>query len=184
MFIVRKIKGSQMAMHKATGSEIESFTLLLLNKEDANTLLTLGTWEFIEKGHYFIIPYKYNDALDLLYKNIAMDHKKRNPEFISVDKVYNASDMNGSSELIRNVKDGTIKIVRNIDMGIDCGINKLVIDDDTRKRFWNACLVSIYYKETDKWGIDNRNPELYMPWSSYMNKMYLKNIGVKKDENN
>jgi hypothetical protein len=176
MFVVRRVKNKQMAIHKATGSEIESFTLLFLTNEEANALLALGEWTLVEKGHYFIISYESNDALDTLYKSIAMDHKKRNPEFIGVDKTY-TSNLIGSSELIRNIKDGTIKIIRNSDQGVNCGVNKLVISDDIREHFWNACKISIYHKETGKWGIDIRNPEIYRPWSDYMNKKYLENVG-------
>ena len=167
--ILKKEKGNVMKLYEGNSNNIESFTLLRLDLlETKEVLNSTNNWE-LQEG-ILIAQYTHKDDLDTTFKKLAIEHKKKNENFIDVSKTYE-SKIKGTSFLIRDPQKHIIKIAKR-DNNIST-INKLNIDNDIREAFFNDCKKSQFFKLNNKYGIDVSDLELYSFWSKYMNMTYL-----------
>lgn len=177
--IARRLRTNQIVIQQGTGSEIESFTLLHLNTEELNALLScVSDWKQDGEGFKVSHVSVYGDKLDEVFKTIAVEHSKTNPNFLDVTKKY-TSQISGSSMLIRDPEKHVIKIAWR--KGNTCAINKLIIDNQKREQFFRDAKSCKCFIEKGKYFIDARDEVIYTYWSNYMNRKYIENIqGVNK----
>ena len=170
--IAKKEAGSIIKIYKTESNEIESFTMLHISDEEFNSLLKIADWKMGD-DNILIAKYKYKDPLDLLWKDLASAHQKKNKAFFrDVSKDY-PSSVSGTSVLIRDPIKHIIKIGYRNDNSTN-RINRVCIDNERRDLFFRDCKKGNIFKTAHKYAIDLSDLDVYNYWSKYMNVAYIR----------
>lgn len=170
--IVQKLKDNKLIAYEHEVNEIESFSLLVLDKSEWENLYNLST-NWVKDNYKLTLIYENKDSIDKYFKLLATQHKNNNPLFKDVSKKY-VSNIPGTSMLIRDVKNHIIRIAFR--KGDKCDINKLFIPNTVRESFFADTKRCSYLSRNGKYAIDIVDEGFYIKWSKYMNEMYLKGI--------
>ena len=178
MIIGKLIKPCKICFYETRkdGGEIESFSLLKLSVGEFTQLLAKAIEmkkeiEFTLDGSS-VIQYSGNDELHQLWKTLAIEHERTNPEqFIDVSAQFK-TDITGTSCLIRDPVNHIIRIA--LRKGNDkVTINRICVDNSIRERFFYDVKLTNYYKKNNKFAMDTQDLEIYTYWSKFMNSSFI-----------
>ncbi len=181
--IARKVKPGVLELIDVDSiDEVESYTLLEVTDKDAYLLLA-SSKNFSSQDKVTTINYESGDNTDKMFKAIAQKHKEENPtNFVDVSKKYYLDKdvhIEGTSVLLRNPKNHTIKVARRSTTNSKEGnINRLFVDNVTRDRFFNDVRVSKRFKTSNKYELDTQDYDKYVYWSNYMNESYFRILNM------
>lgn len=172
--IAQKIKGKKIRLIKEDSNEIESYTMLHLNADEADKLRQLAVDNKVTASDGVIyITYETKDLVDQYWKELCASHLKDNK---NIAKIYKL-DIEGTSILVRDPSKHIIRIAFKQDN--NGSINKCPISNSIRDAFFADCKRSLSFVDTGKYLLTLLDPKMYEYWSEYMNKVYLNRIEAK-----
>ena len=187
MIIGKLIKPCKICFYETRkdGGEIESFSLLKLSVGEFTQLLAKAIEmkqeiEFTLDGSK-VIQYSGNDELHQLWKNLAIEHERTNPEqFIDVSAQFK-TDITGTSCLIRDPVNHIIRIA--LRKGNDkVTINRICVDNSIRERFFYDVKLTNYYRKNNKFAMDTQDLEIYTYWTKFMNNSFINQYKNQKNK--
>ena len=118
-----------------------------------------------------------------VFKYIACEHSRQNKNFKDV-RAINRQVPEGTSALIRNPLNKTIRIVRRKDSSSKVYFNVLPIDNIKREMFFRDCKLTYYPFVSGKYMINayynEKSSELYDIWSNFMDQEFTKLASLEK----
>ena len=185
--IARKVKpGVLEIIDVQSQDELESYTLLELSDKDAYLLATSAK-QFTKDGHVVTINYESGDETDSMFKALAHHHQETNSKnFIDEMKKYVIDKdvmIPGTSLLIRDIKNGTIKVAyRKNSPSKEGTINRLFVTNKVRDQFFDDVRVCKKHKQDpNTWILDKQDKKAYDYWCNYMNEQYVNILNYIKE---
>ena len=185
--IARKVKpGVLEIIDVQSQDELESYTLLELSDKDAYLLATSAK-QLNKDGHVVTINYESGDETDSMFKALAHSHQQTNSKnFIDEMKKYVIDKdvvIPGTSLLIRDIKNGTIKVAyRKNSPSKEGTINRLFVTNAIRDKFFDDVRVCKKHKQDpNTWILDKQDKKAYDYWCNYMNEQYVNILNIIKE---
>lgn len=189
MIIAKLIKPCKICLYdmEEYGGEIESFSLLKLSLLEYTTLIYKAARldkeiEYPLDGS-IVIPYSGEDELHHFWKELALEHKRKNPaDFVDVSHKFKTKIL-GTSCLIRDPAKHIIKIaLRRGDDTVT--INRLCIGNNIRERFFSDVKRTKLFKQTGKYMMDANDLGIYTYWTTFMNESFIMQSKDAKNSKN
>lgn len=178
--IAKKVRGNKKGniieiQFQESVDELESFTLLNITEEESKQFLNC-CFDFEVSKDKFIIYYKYKDNVDRLWNYIYSNHDILNKDGLkNISKKYIPS-IESVRYLIRDQDKHIIYGITDTNSNKECSINVLKVSETVFNIFMQDVAKSSYNLSKI---VYNEDCDIYLKWSSYMNRKYLESTNQK-----